>query len=94
MHRYVYIYIYIYMHPSPGPFVTLAPGCSWFGANYYTPELTNMKLHWKVPQKSHWTVPVKSTGKKTTILLQIPLTSDNSFEHVTDKPLEHVSEHL
>ena len=31
----------------------------YFVVVYYTPDLAQMKLHWKMPLKIHWTIPVK-----------------------------------
>ena len=54
-----------------------------FGAKYYTPELTKVKFHWKVPMNIHWQFPVKSTGK-VTILWKMPLESEHPLENTTD----------
>ena len=43
-------------------------------AKYYTPEITQVKLHCKMPLKVHWTFPVN-----------IHLESDNHLENTTEK---------
>ena len=43
-------------------------------ANYYTPEITKVNFHWKMPLTIHWGIPVKIHWK-----------SDNPVEHTTDK---------
>ena len=42
-------------------------------ANYYTPDLTNMNIHWKMLLKIHCTIPVT-----------IHWTSDNPLEHTAE----------
>ena len=44
------------------------------GQKYYTPEISKVKIHWKMPLQVHWTIPVR-----------IHWTSDNPFEHTNDK---------
>ena len=43
------------------------------GAKFYTPDITNMTIHWNMPL-IHWTIPVK-----------IHWTSDNPLENTTEK---------
>ena len=68
------------------------------GANYYTPEITKVKLHWKIPLNIHWesdnplgSFPVNSTGE-VTILWKLPLTSENPLENATEHPLNNATE--
>ena len=44
-----------------------------FRANYYTPEITKVKCHRKMPLKVHWTIPVNIHWK-----------SDNPLEHTAE----------
>ena len=44
-----------------------------FRANYYTPEITKVKLRWKMPPKLHWTVQV-----------EIHWTGDNPLDDTTE----------
>ena len=50
----------------------------YFGAKYYTPEITRVKFHWKMPLNIHWTFPVRSTGKVTILW--------NTTENATENP--------
>ena len=43
-------------------------------ANYYTPEITKVKFHWKLQLTIFWTTPVKIHWKH-----------DNPLEHATGK---------
>ena len=47
---------------------------SFVGAEDYTPELTKVQIHWKMPLHIHLTIPVK-----------IHWQSDNPSENTTDK---------
>ena len=60
------------------------------GATYYTPEITNMNIYWKMPLKSIGQFQWSSRGD-VTILLTIPLTSDNNLENTTEYPLEYAT---
>ena len=44
------------------------------GAKDSTPEITKVKLHWKVPVNVHWKFPVEINWK-----------SDNPLENTTEK---------
>ena len=43
-------------------------------AKYYTPEIIQVKFHWKMPLKVHWQFPVNIHWK-----------SDNPVEHTAEK---------
>ena len=71
---YKYIYIYIYIYSSLGHCWTTSSGrratpsgsasCAWttgLGAKYYTPEITKMKIHWKMP----WTIPLDNSSRSS-----------------------------
>ena len=45
----------------------------YFRAKYYTPEITKVTSHWKIPLKAHWKAPVK-----------IHWGSDNPLENTAD----------
>ena len=51
------------------------------GAKHFTPELTILKIHRKVPLNIHWTFPV-----------EIHWESDNPLEHTTEM-LENATDH-
>ena len=55
---YIYIYIYILL----------------VGAKDYTPEITKVKFHWKMPREIHWTIPIKTHWR-----------SDNPLGNTTEK---------
>ena len=42
------------------------------GAKHYTPEIAEVKFHWKMPLTTDWSIPVK-----------IHWTSDNPLENTT-----------
>ena len=52
-------------------------------AKDYTPDLTQMNIHWKMPLKVHWTIPINSTGQAT-IFWKIPLTSVIPLKHAIE----------
>ena len=55
---YTYIYIYIYIERERD----------------FTPDITNMKIHWKMPLRIHWEIQVKMHWG-----------SDNPLENITEK---------
>ena len=76
----VYIYIYIYSHIQPLGCLfpksnrLHARGLQTLRATYYTPAITQVKLHGEMPLNSHRTIPV-----------QIHWTGGNPLAHATDK---------
>ena len=61
-HVYMYSRIHVYMYICDS------------GQTYYTPKVTTLKFHWKVPLKVHWTFPVN-----------IHWQSDNPFETTAEQ---------
>ena len=72
VYKCIYIYIYVCNPPSRRSAPRTAALRVW-GQNI-TPEITNMKIHWKTPPKTHGRIPVK-----------IHWASDNPLEHTIDK---------
>ena len=56
-----------------------------FGATCYTPEITKVKFHWKMPVKVHWQFPATSTGQ-VTILWKMPRNIEMMLENATENP--------
>ena len=75
------------------PAASSARGCraARIGANYYTPEITNVKFLLKMPLTIHWSIPMKIHWTSDNSL-DIPLKSELPFEHVTESPWENATE--
>ena len=61
------------------------------GANYYTPEITNVTVYWKMQLTCHWTMPVQIHWTSDNPL-EISLNIEIVLESATEHPLEHATE--
>ena len=89
----VYIYIYILGSSGrrwPSSARRAREGCR-IGAKDYTPQITKVIVHLKMPWKSIGIVQWKSTGE-VTILWTIQLKSETPLENATDNPLTNATE--
>ena len=60
-------------------------------SGYYTPEVTKVEFHRKMPREVCWEFQETSTEQVTT-LWKIPLTSEDALENAAGNPMGNATE--
>ena len=58
MDMYMYVYVYMYMYMYMYMHMHMHMYMYMYGTTYYTPEITKVKFHRKMPLNIHWTTAV------------------------------------